>query len=101
MNSQTANDNYSPEYSFVVNSAAFVRVEFGSINLPSFPNINAILVEFHSGATYLYVAVPNDVYAMLLGAVGRHIATDGHVRVGGLFSNVLFNHYASYARLNG
>lgn len=100
INSQLANDNYAPESSYVVDSEAFVRVEFGSINLPSFPVINAVLIEFHSGSIYLYVGVPNDVYSVLMATVARHISSQGRVRVGSAFNQLLFNSFPSYARLH-
>jgi len=99
-NAQDINNNYAPATSHVVTSQAFTRVEFGTINLPSFPSINAVLVEFHGGQTYLYVGVPEALYLTLQAAVTMHIQTSGEYRLGSLFATSLFNSFPSYARLH-
>lgn len=55
-------NGYSELRSYEVQSSMITRVEFGSINLTSFPELPAILIRFTSGSEYLYVGVPNDLY---------------------------------------
>jgi hypothetical protein len=99
-NAQDINNNYNASNYYVVRSSAFTRVEFGSIQLPSFPVINAVLVEFHGGATYLYVGVPEALFLTLQAAVVTHVQTEGEYRLGNLFATSLFNSFPSYARLH-
>lgn len=100
MNAQLVNHGYEQARNYVVESDAFCQVSFGYIELTNFPNMNAICVEFHGGAEYIFVCVPDALYEALEAICVQHIETNGAIRVGSFFSRHLFNGFRGYARLN-
>lgn len=100
MNNEPQVDNLSNSTSYVVNSRAFVRADFGTVNLPSMPESLAIMIEFHGGQEYVYLAVPARLYNALEQACIAHEASGGQSRVGNIFSTQLFNSYPCYARIH-
>lgn len=92
--------NYTNGTSYTVNSAAMLRVDFGSIDLPSMGQTNAILVEFRGGYEYIYLCVPQALYEELESNCVAHCESNGGVRLGALFNEQLFRNYPFYARIH-
>lgn len=99
-NAQEINNAYTGSRAYDVTSAVIAHVEFGSINLPSIPELPTVFVRFNSGSEYLFVGVPYAEFAEFEATCLRNIHRVGDNRSVGQYFNQHIRGCTQYARLH-